>query len=147
MARFKRTTETLAALTSGASTTTRNVSCAGAVRVHVAVICDLADQLATGNIVCTMSDGKTVTIVPAVFPGGSADVATHELDAAGVIITTDLRVSANNHRAIVLRASGDAGANSKYGVLPGVDYVNLALTKAATVGNAIYTVITTVYWD
>lgn len=144
MARYTRKVETITLAISGSATTTP-VPCIGAKRVHIAISCDVTHQLSTANVRAIMADGKIVAITPAVFPGGTS-ATTHELNAAGVVTGIDLN-SASNHRAVVLRSGLDAAGPYAASIMPGIDYVGLSLTKAATAGNAVYTVTTTVYWD
>ena len=143
MARYSRSTSTVV-LASGASGTSTPIGCAGAKRVHFSITCDVAHLLTTGNIVVRMSDGRTVTLTPLAFPDGSADVATHELDAAGVI--TGVALNAGHIGTALRPASGTIGPYNA-GVLTGADYAHLALTKAATATDATYTIVATAYYD
>lgn len=135
-------------LASGASATSKKIACRGASRVVCAVTADVAHQLTVGSVNLHMTDGKTVTVVPAAFPGGT-DSTVCEINCAGVIITVDLS-AAGNHREIVIRPMAGSGTSGPYAIgsyLPGVDAVSLNLTKAATAGNATYTLIWTPYYN
>lgn len=143
MARVNRTINTLS-LAAGGSGLSANVNCQGAIRVNISVTADTNVVLTTGDIKVTMPDGKIVTITPVAYPTGSADATTHELDAAGVI--TGVALNGSTHVETSLRAAGDAGANSKYGVLNGADYVQLSLARGAG-ATTLYTIITTCYYD
>lgn len=133
-------------LATGASGNSKFVNCEGASKVNIAVTCDITHQLTAGVVRLLMTDGKVVTITPAALPTG-ADATLVEVNAAGTVITIDLS-SASNHRSITVRPMKGDGTSGPYGwgtALSGVRGVGLALTKAATAGDAIYTVKTTVY--
>jgi len=144
MSRAHRTTETIT-LASGASATTTPVNCLGARRVHWSVTADVTHQLTAANVQARMSDGKLITLTPLAYPDGSADATTHELDAAGVLTTLDL--SAATHRETCLRPMNGTVGPYALGILMGVDYASLTLTKANTAGPAVYTITCTVYFD
>lgn len=134
-------------LASAGSAVTKKISCRGANRVVCAVTCDVNHQLTVGSVNLHMTDGKTVVVVPAALPAGT-DSGVCEINCAGVIITVDLS-SAANHREIIIRSLAGSGTSGPYAigpVLPGVDAVSLNLTKAATAGNATYTMIWTAYY-
>lgn len=130
-------------LASGGAATTNNVECDGASSVLITISADVTHQLATCNVVLLMQDGKSITVTPAAYPNGVTATGTQIL-IANPLITLDL--SSALHRGIMIRAgdSAHAGAHANE-PLYGVVSISLALTKAATAGNAVYTITTTVY--
>lgn len=133
-------------LASGASGSSRTISCAGAGRVYFAVKCDVTDQLSAAGIVVTMTDGKEIALSSGGFSGGvGVDSALAELNVIGGVTLQDL--SGTTHRGICVRSmrgqtlSGPSGL----GPLTGVVSARLDMTKAATGGNSTYTIYATVY--
>lgn len=130
-------------LASGASATTDLVNIDGAHSVYITISCDVTHQLSTANVSLVMQDGKSIAVTPAAFPNGVTATGTQIL-VANPLITLDL--SSALHRGILVRAgdSAHAGAHSAEPI-HGATGIRLALTKAATVGNAVYTIVTSVY--
>lgn len=129
-------------LANGASGVSDTIPCDGAKRVVICARCDVNHQLTVANVVLTMVDGRTVTATPAAYPNGAQATGTL-IKVMGPIIALDL--SAATFRALTL-ADGEASiAQYPYGILGGLAGVHLALTKAATPGDATYTFLTSVY--
>lgn len=135
-------TVTLAASQNNDST---HVDVTGARCVSFTVSCNNNHQLATASPQVLMTDGKQATIAPGAMPAGTA-VAALNLNAAGSIITADL--SSSTPRLVLLRGAGDTTFSvDSSPKMYGVASAWITLTKAATAGPAIYTVVTTVYFD
>ena len=130
-------------LASGASGDSLQVPCEGAARVAWSVKCNTTHQLTVCSVQLIMTDDKVVTVVPAALPTGT-DGTLAEVNCAGGAITADL--SSATHRGIILRPIV-AAAPYAYGTLMNVKRALLTLTKAATAGNAIYTIQARVYYN
>jgi hypothetical protein len=131
-------------LASGQNADSGHVDCLGAKAISFTVSCNTTHQLATASPQVLMTDQKQVTLTPGAFAAGTANAATN-LNAAGVIITADL--STTTPRFVLVRAAIDPVFNSDSAPkMYGVASAWITLTKAATAGPAIYTVVTTVYY-
>lgn len=119
----------------------KHVDVQGATAVAFSVSCNVIHQLGTASPQVMMADGKQVTLAPAVFPGG-LDSTVVNMNAAGVIINLDL--SSIVPRLVIIRPA--VNTTFGFGRLFGASQAWITLTKGATVGDAIYTVVTTVYY-
>lgn len=119
-----------------------HVDVTGARAVSFTVSCNTTHQLGVASPQVLMTDGKQATVAPGAFAAGT-ELTALNLNAAGSIITADL--STTTPRLVILRAA----VATSFGVerMYGVGSAWITLTKAATPGPAIYTVVTTVYYD
>lgn len=128
-------------LASGQNSDSGHVDVTGARAVSFSVSCNTSHQLTAASPQILMTDGKQVTVTPGALPGGT-DSAAVNLNGAGVITGADLSTATT--RVVFLRAAVTTTFGSER--MWGCAAAWITLTKAATPGNAIYTVVTTVYY-
>jgi hypothetical protein len=129
-------------LQSGQNNDATHMDVTGAKAVTWTVSCNTTHTLSTASPQVLFTDGKQLTIAPGAFPGGT-DGTTTALNATGIITGADL--STTTPRIVLLRSN----TNTQFlntDRLWGAGSAWLTITKAATAGPAIYTIVTTVYY-
>lgn len=142
-------TEVSTPIASGGSFSFSNIPLMGARGVYFTVTCDVNHQIASHTFTFTTIDGKTTNVTPGTLPSGAVETSNLDVNCAGILTSADLTPGANVHKCTMVRPNAGAAANPPASASPmimGVTNVHLNIVKAATAGNATYTMYAAVYY-
>lgn len=142
-------TEVSTPIASGGSFSFSNIPMMGARGAYFTLTCDVNHQIASHTFTFTTIDGKTTTVTPGTLPTGAVEPANLDVNCAGILTGADLTPGANVHKCTMVRPLSGLPTNPPASASPmimGVTNMHLNIVKAATVGNATYTMIAAVYY-